>query len=124
MEVDTESEKLNFGICPLDKDKCNINSFKIIINDSYIANASLYFCFDDLSILTATLQYNCNNNSSFKFDFSAKILNISIKNDTVCINKTCNYIECKKFLDDYYFDSAKSLYFLEENGFYKVIKIS
>jgi len=124
VEIDTESEKFEFGICPLDKNKCNINSFKIIINNSYIANASLYFCFDDLSLLTATLQYNCNNNLSFKFDFSTKIPNVSIKNDIVCINSTCNHIECKKFLDEYYFDYAKSLYFSEENGFYKVIKIS
>jgi len=124
IEIYTDSEKVEFGICPLDKSKCNINSFKIIINNSYIANTSLYFCFDDLSLLTATLQYNCNNNLSFKFDFSTKTLNILIKNNTVCVNNICNYIKCEKFLEDYYFDSAKSLYFLNEKGFYKVIKIS
>jgi len=124
VEIDVGSEKFEFGVCPLDISKCDINSFKVIVDNSYIANASLYFCFDDLSLLTATLQYNCNNNLPFKFDFSTEVSNISIENDTVCVNNTCNHIECEKFLDDYYFDHAKSLYFLEEDGFYKVIKIS
>jgi len=124
VEVNISGFIIEFGICPLDKSKCNINSFKLVISNSYIANASLYYCLDDLSVLTALLQYNCNYNLSFKFDFSTKINNLRITNDTVCINNICNHIFCKKFPNDFSLNDAKSIYVSYENGGYNVIKIS
>jgi len=124
VEINISGSLIEFGICPLDKNKCNINSFKLVIGDSYIANASLYYCLDDLSVLTALLQYNCNYNLSFKFDFSNKINNLRITNDTVCINNICNHIFCKKFPSDFLLNDVKSIYVLYENGGYNIIKIS
>jgi len=124
VEINISGSIIEFGICPLDKSRCNINSLKLVIGDSYIADAFLYYCLDDLSVLTALLQYNCNYNLSFKFDFSTKINGLRITNYTVCINNICNNISCKKFSNDFLLNDVKSIYVSYENVFYNVIKLS
>ncbi|MEM1634446.1 MAG: hypothetical protein QXT85_01155 [Nanopusillaceae archaeon] len=122
--INHSSFTYKFGICSNNEKRCNVRKSYIVIDSKEIAELYTIVCYDDLSKLTSILQYNCNVNRSFEFTFYNKINNLTIKNNTVCINGLCNNIFCEKFLEDYEFYNISKVYFDINSGFYKVYKVS
>lgn len=122
--VNSSGSLYEFGICSKNREKCNERKSYILIDNTKIAELYTLICYDDLSMLTSVLQYNCNLNRSFKFSFSSSIKNLTIKNNTICLDSICNKIFCEKFLENYEFSNISLILFEINNDFYKVFKIS